>query len=321
MFLPNAPHVEIKQGLLAILPDFRGLENENPYMHVKAFEENGPNHLDSTNRNRSSTTTSGGSVFRLREEDNLSAKISLLTKEIEALKLKGSRGVNAIFREEPMESDNMLNPPPLRNNFASSSSSSRPLLEDVLGSKDNQEECKAVIILRSGKELGKGIEKGIPKPNEKSKNTQAEKGESGILKIKEVKKCLIPSPFPQALRLPKNLDVTAKILEYLHQVKVNLSLLHIIKQMRTYAKVPPKYKDLGCSTIYCTIGEYLVERALLDLGVSINLLPFTVYQQMGLGDLKPTSITLQLANRSVRTPRGMVKDVLIKIENFYHSGY
>jgi hypothetical protein len=39
MLPPNAPHVEIKQELLAILPDFRGLENENPYVHVRAFEE------------------------------------------------------------------------------------------------------------------------------------------------------------------------------------------------------------------------------------------------------------------------------------------
>jgi hypothetical protein len=39
MFPPNAPHVKIKQGLLAILPDFRGLKNENPYVHVRAFEE------------------------------------------------------------------------------------------------------------------------------------------------------------------------------------------------------------------------------------------------------------------------------------------
>ena len=41
--------------------------------------------------------------FKLREEDNLSAKISLLTKEIEALKLKGSKGVNVVYRKEPME--------------------------------------------------------------------------------------------------------------------------------------------------------------------------------------------------------------------------
>ena len=39
MFPPNAPHVELKQGLLTILPDFRGQENENPYVHVRAFEE------------------------------------------------------------------------------------------------------------------------------------------------------------------------------------------------------------------------------------------------------------------------------------------
>ena len=39
MFPPNAPHVEIKQGLMAILLDFRGLKNENPYVHVRAFEE------------------------------------------------------------------------------------------------------------------------------------------------------------------------------------------------------------------------------------------------------------------------------------------
>jgi hypothetical protein len=41
--------------------------------------------------------------FRLREEDNMNAKISLLTKEIEALKLKGSRGIIAVYRKDPME--------------------------------------------------------------------------------------------------------------------------------------------------------------------------------------------------------------------------
>jgi hypothetical protein len=64
---------------------------------------NGLSLLDSTDQNRSSTTTSGGSVFKLMEEDNMSAKISLLTKEIEALKPKESRGVNIVYTEGPME--------------------------------------------------------------------------------------------------------------------------------------------------------------------------------------------------------------------------
>ena len=64
---------------------------------------NGPSPLDSTDQNISGATTSSCSIFKLREEDNLSAKISLLKNEIEALKLKGSRGVNAVYREKPME--------------------------------------------------------------------------------------------------------------------------------------------------------------------------------------------------------------------------
>jgi hypothetical protein len=145
------------------------------------------------------------------------------------------------------------------------------------------------------------------------------------------------------------LDVTSEILEHLHQAKVNLPLLHLIKQMPLYAKVikdlctvkrkhhvkktaflteqvsaiiqrkfPPKYKDPGCPTISCTIGDYNIERALLDLGASVNLLPFSVYLQLGLGELKPTSVTLPLADHSVRKPRGVVEDVLVKVENFYY---
>ena len=64
---------------------------------------NGPSPLDSTDWNRNGATTSGGSIFKLREEDNLIANISLLTKEIEALKLMGNRGINAVYKEEHME--------------------------------------------------------------------------------------------------------------------------------------------------------------------------------------------------------------------------
>ena len=61
-----------------------------------------------------------------------------------------------------------------------------------------------------------------------------------------------------------------------------------------------------------------MEHALLDLGASVNLIPFCVYQKLGLGELKRTSVTLQLADRSIREPRGIVEDVLVKIEQFYY---
>jgi hypothetical protein len=82
-------------------------------------------------------------------------------------------------------------------------------------------------------------------------------------------------------------------------------------------KLPIKYKDLGCPTISCMIGVNQIERALLDLRASVNLLPYSVYLQLGLGELKSTSMTLQLADRSVKRPRGIIEDVLIKVDKFY----
>ena len=68
---------------------------------------------------------------------------------------------------------------------------------------------------------------------------------------------------------------------------------------------PQKYKDPRYPTISVMIGETCVEKALLDLGASVNLLPYSVYKQLGLSELKPTSITLSLADRLVKIPRGM----------------
>ena len=79
-----------------------------------------------------------------------------------------------------------------------------------------------------------------------------------------------------------------------------------------------KYKDPGCPTISVNIGGTCVEKALLDLGSSVNLLPYLVYKQLGLGELKPTSITLSLVDRSIKIPKGTVEDVLIQVEKFYY---
>ena len=50
----------------------------------------------------------------------------------------------------------------------------------------------------------------------------------------------------------------------------------------------------------------------------MNLMPYSVYKQLGLGELKPTNITLSLANRLVKIPKGIVEDVLVKIDKFYY---
>ena len=62
-----------------------------------------------------------------------------------------------------------------------------------------------------------------------------------------------------------------------------------------------------------------MEKALLDLVASVNLLPYLVYKHLGLGELKPTTITLSLAERSVKIPKGTIKDVLVQVDIFYYS--
>ena len=83
-------------------------------------------------------------------------------------------------------------------------------------------------------------------------------------------------------------------------------------------KTPVKYKDPICPTISVNIGGTCVEKALLDLGASVNLLPYTMYKQLRLGELKPTSISLSLSYRSIKIPKGTVEDVLIQVDKFYY---
>jgi hypothetical protein len=167
--------------------------------------------------------------------------------------------------------------------------------------------------------------------------------------IKDPPKALVPkAPYPERLQAPKNGGKLEDILEVFKQVQINIPFLDAIQQIPSYAKflkdlvtvkrktnvpkkafmteqvsailqckLPLKYKDPGCPTITCMIGVRQIERALLDLGASVNLLPYSVYLQLGLGELKPTTMTLQLADRSVKVPRGIVEDVLIKVDKFY----
>ena len=76
---------------------------------------------------------------------------------------------------------------------------------------------------------------------------------------------------------------------------------------------PPKLKDAGSFTIPCVIGGKEFGRALCDLGASINLMPYSVYESLNLGDLKETKVVIQLADRSNRCPKGLLEDVLMQV--------
>ena len=80
--------------------------------------------------------------------------------------------------------------------------------------------------------------------------------------------------------------------------------------------LPPKYKDLGSVTIPCSIGAMSVGKALIDLGASINLMPLFMRRRIRELEILPTRMTLQLADRLVTRPYGVVEDVLVKVRQF-----
>ncbi|GKE47697.1 DNA-directed DNA polymerase [Tanacetum coccineum] len=81
-------------------------------------------------------------------------------------------------------------------------------------------------------------------------------------------------------------------------------------------KLPPKEKDPGSFTIPCDIGQLHIDNALADLGASISLMPYTMYEKLGLEEPKATRMSLELADRSIQYPRGIIKNVLIKVDKF-----
>ena len=77
-----------------------------------------------------------------------------------------------------------------------------------------------------------------------------------------------------------------------------------------------KKEDPGAFTIPCTIELLDFAKALCDLGTSINLMTLSIYKKLGLGDPKPTTMRLLMANRTVKKTIGILHDVLVKVESF-----
>ena len=160
-------------------------------------------------------------------------------------------------------------------------------------------------------------------------------------------KASIPVPYPQRLKKHKLDKQFTKFMEVFKKLHINIPFADALEQMPSYVKfmkdilsqkrrladfetvnlteecsailqrkLPQKLKDPGSFTIPCTIGNAIFERALCDLGASINLMPLSIFKRLGLGKARPTTVTLQLADRSLKHPRGIIEDVLVKVDKF-----
>nr|XP_009597991.1 uncharacterized protein LOC104093863 [Nicotiana tomentosiformis] len=186
----------------------------------------------------------------------------------------------------------------------------------------------------------------IESESEKSKESEKPTEEAVAKKPPPLVARPLP-PFPQRLQKVKDNAAYKKFLDILKHVQINIPLVDILQEVPKYAKyikdimpnkkrltefetvalteecssriqskLSQKLKDPGSFTIQISIGKHAVGRALCDLGASINLMPLSVFRKLGLGELRPTAIILQLADRSLAHPEGVIEDVLVQVGSF-----
>ncbi|GJR81827.1 hypothetical protein Tco_0152612 [Tanacetum coccineum] len=80
--------------------------------------------------------------------------------------------------------------------------------------------------------------------------------------------------------------------------------------------IPQKEKDPGSFTLPCFINNVCFDNALVDLGASVSVMPLSTYLNLGLGELAHTKLTVELADRIVKCPKGITKNVLVGVCKF-----
>jgi len=181
------------------------------------------------------------------------------------------------------------------------------------------------IILRDGKQLEVPVVKATIIEREESDKLRSEKALEKSEKPLVSPPYKLKVPFPQRLAKPNLEAPFEKFINMLKNIHINIPFVEALSRMPLYAnflkdillkkrtiegnatitltkecnnvlkKSPPKLGDPGSFSIPYVIGSETVHKAMCDLGASISLLPLSLFKRMGIGELKPTKVTLKLA--------------------------
>ncbi|KAI3702618.1 hypothetical protein L6452_28365 [Arctium lappa] len=208
----------------------------------------------------------------------------------------------------------------------------------------------SAMTLKSGKELQDGGKKKEKVKDEEDEleikaSTSGGKDTKDDEAAKKTPEVMVQAPpFPDRFGKTKRENEEKEILDTFRKVQVNIPLLDAIKQFPRYARflkelctnkrklkgnekismsqnvsavlqkrLPPKCNDPGMFTIPCKVGNVAVNQAMLDLGASINVMPYAIYTSLDVGPLKPIGVVIQLADRSTVYPKGVLEDVLVQV--------
>ncbi|XP_031131807.1 uncharacterized protein LOC116033188 [Ipomoea triloba] len=213
--------------------------------------------------------------------------------------------------------------------------------EEIVVESDNEEEP----LIKNDKSKGKA-----PMQEQSARNKRK------VSKDKKIDDAVIPYnllPFPQRLWKSKESERESKFHKMLDKLEISMPFVEAVTQIPSYKKflknilsnkkkpkksavvdlsegvltcavlqqkLPPKLKDLGSFAIPCIIGGFVVGGALCDLGASVSLMPYSMCKRLNLGASKPTTMTLQMADRLVKCPVGVHEDIPVMIYQYFIPG-
>ena len=156
-----------------------------------------------------------------------------------------------------------------------------------------------------------------------------------------------PSPFPQRFRKTKLDELFAQFLNMFKKLEISILFVDALAQIPNYVKFKKeimntkkkleacgiismtenysaiiqrklleKLKDSGSFTIPCIIRNHTFSKALCDIWASINLMPYSMAKKMNLGKVTPITLSLQIPDRSLTFSKGIIEDVLVKVDKF-----
>nr|KYP46004.1 hypothetical protein KK1_032388 [Cajanus cajan] len=219
--------------------------------------------------------------------------------------------------------------------------------------KNEKNERKENVELREVKEESEKNEEEINKnesvDSEKIKEKNGEEKENKKKKGKEVISTVLVRnlPYPHAPSKKEKERQFLRFLDIIKKLQINIPFTEAMEQMPTYARfmkellttkrkvleeetmeleagcsaiiqksLPQKSRDPGSFTLPVSISNLSVGKALLDLGANINLMPLSMLKKIGEVEVRPKRMTLQLADRSIKFPHGIVEDMIVKVDKF-----
>ncbi|XP_016173283.1 uncharacterized protein LOC107615762 [Arachis ipaensis] len=193
----------------------------------------------------------------------------------------------------------------------------------------------------------KNIPEKLKEKDSQPHNSRGEKEEQTQGQQQVEKSFTPPLPYPQRFNKEANDQHFHKFLETFKKLEINIPLAEALEHMPLYAKflkdlinkkrswheketillteecraliqkgLPLKLEDPGSFFLPCTIGRLSINKAMCDLGASINLMPSSLVKKLCIEKVKPIQMSLELVDKSVICPRGVIENLLVKVDKF-----